>query len=293
VSASRAPVVQALVPTWRAAAFLEATLDALAAQTWGSFRVLVSDDASPDATAAIAEARAVRDPRFRVIRQGRNLGWVGNVNALLEAADPDADLLLFAFQDDLPAPDYVERCVRALVADPDAVLAFSDVLLVSQDGSREEKRYAVLEGIADPIERARRIARQESSWWIPNRGVFRAGAAGAIGGLRRHAAGEFSADWPWLFELSLLGSFVRIPEPLVTKIYLPTSLSRSWRFGARQWLAVTASARSALRRRGVRGLSRWRLEWALAAFALSRIHRSLRRRTGRARRMLLNADSGR
>ena len=272
------PRVVALVPTWKAAGFIAETLDALAAQTCAGLEFLISDDASPDETASLCENRAARDPRFRVIRQPRNLGWTGNVNALLAESVAGADYLLFAFQDDLPEPTYIEKCVAALEADAGAVMAFSDIRLIRQDGSVEDRSYKRLDGVADRIERARRVARLEGSWWIPNRGVFRARAAREIGGLRRHAAGEFSADWPWLLEMSLLGSFVRIPERLVTKIYLPTSLSRTWRFGARQWTAVAGSARKAIARRGLPLRDRLRLDAALAGFVLRQLRRSVRKR---------------
>lgn len=274
---SSSPRVLALVPTWKAAEFIARTLDTLAAQTCPGLSILISDDNSPDDTAAICERRAADDARFHVIRQPRNRGWVGNVNALLGEART-ADYLLFAFQDDLPEPGYVARCVAALEADPEAVLAFSDIRLIRQDGTAEERTYTRLEGVTDRIERARRIARLEGSWWIPNRGVFRASAAREIGGLRRHAAGEFSADWPWLLEMSLLGGFVRIPERLVTKFYLPDSLSRSWRFGARQWAAVTASAMTAVSRRRLPACDQVRLHVTLASFALRQFRRSVRRR---------------
>src|SRR5262249_35779449 len=136
------PRVLALVPTWKASRFIEETLDALAAQTCPGLEFLISDDASPDETAAICERRAARDSRFRVLRQPRNLGWTGNVNALL--AEAKADYLLFAFQDDLPEPTYIEKCVAALEADRGAVMAFSDILLVRQDGSIEERSYTRL-----------------------------------------------------------------------------------------------------------------------------------------------------
>jgi glycosyltransferase involved in cell wall biosynthesis len=273
------PRVLALIPTWKAAEFLDRTLDTLAAQTCPGLEFLVSDDASPDETAAICARRAAQDPRFRLIRQPKNLGWVGNVNALLrEAAHAGrADYLLFAFQDDLPEPTYVEKCVAALEADPTAVMAFSDIRLVRQDGSVEERRFQALDGVADPVERARRIARHAGAWWIPNRGVFRAAAGREIGGLRRHLAGEFSADWPWLLEMSLLGKFVRVPERLVTKIYLPTSLSRSWRFGARQWAAVGLSAMAAVSRRRLPRRDRVRLHAAIARFVGKQFRRSIRR----------------
>jgi len=280
--AGRPPRVLALIPTWKAAGFLSKTLDTLAAQTCPGLEFLISDDASPDETAAICEARAAADPRFRVVRQPRNLGWVGNVNALLREAAGRADYLLFAFQDDLPEPTYVEKCLAALEADPSAVMAFSDILLIRQDGSVEERSFPGLDGVTDRIERARRIARHRGSWWIPNRGVFRAWAAEAIGGLRRHREGEFSADWPWLLEMSLLGGFARVPEILVTKIYVPGSLSRTWRFGARQWAAVAGSAMKAVSRRGLPLRDRLRLRAAIAGFVGKQLRRSARRRLSRS-----------
>jgi glycosyltransferase involved in cell wall biosynthesis len=238
--------VVALVAAWTASDFISGTLDALAAQSHSNLEILVSDDASPDDTAAICERYEARDARFRVIRQPRNLGWTGNVNALLREAR--GDYFLIAGHDDLLEPGYVARCVAALEANPGAVVAFSDLLLVKSDGRREPKSYALLDGVADRRLRARRIARRKGAHWIPYRGVFRAPAARAIGGLRRHLAGEFSADWPWLLHMGLLGEFVRIPEPLCTKFTRPRSLSRDWNRHTRSWSAVTLSAMGAVSR---------------------------------------------
>jgi glycosyltransferase involved in cell wall biosynthesis len=276
------PRVVALVPTWRAAGFIERTLDTLAAQTCPNLEILISDDASPDETATRCEARAAADPRFRVVRQPRNLGWVGNVNALL--AEARGDYLVFAFQDDWPAPDYFARCVAALESRPGAVMAFSDVELVGQDGTREEKRYVALDGVTPRLERARRVAAQHGSWWIPNRGVFRASAAATIGGLRRHRRGEFSADWPWLLHMSLLGEFVRIPERLVTKIYQTRSLSRSWDFGVGSWSAVTEDAARMVLRAPIPAGEKAALLATLTAFLARHARRSTRLAVGRALR---------
>jgi glycosyltransferase involved in cell wall biosynthesis len=279
-----APRVVALVPTWRAAAFIAETLGHLSAQTHPNLEILISDDASPDGTADLCERHAARDPRVRVIRQPRNLGWVGNVNALLREAR--GDYFLFAFQDDHPEPDYVRRCVAALESNPGAIMAFSDIVLVHQDGTREEKRYAVLDGVTDRLQRGRRVAAQQGSWWIPNRGVFRAEAARAIGGLRRNRAGEFSADWPWLLHMSLLGEFVRTPDLLCTKIYQPRSLSRSWRFDLGSWTAVTLSAMAAVSRAKIPVGEKLVLHGTLAAFHGRHLRRAARHLAGDTLRKL-------
>ena len=240
------PRVVALMPTWKASAFIVATLDALAAQSYPNLEILISDDASPDDTADVCERYAARDARFRVIRQPKNLGWLGNVNALLR--DARGDYLVFAFHDDLFEPAYVERCVAALEEKPQAILAFTDIRLANRDGGRsvEHLSFTALDGVSERIRRAQLMARLPAVWWTPNRGVFRASAASEIGGLRRHRAGEFAADWPWLLHMSLLGEFVRIPERLCTKIVRPESLSQSWSYSPRDWIPVALSAAGAV-----------------------------------------------
>ncbi len=49
------------------------------------------------------------------------------------------------------------------------------------------------------------------TWWVPNRGLFRASAFAEVGGIHANEQGEYSADWTWLLSLSLLGEFVRVP----------------------------------------------------------------------------------
>lgn len=220
------PRVVALVPAWRAGAFIQETLDSLAAQTYPNMHVLISDDASPDNTAELCEAFAAQRENTRVIRQPKNLGWVDNVNALLHEAA--GDYFFFAFHDDVLKPTYVEQLVKALKEDSKAILSFSDMETHHLDGSVETEKYTLLEGISNAYQRARHIVSREGSWWAPNRGLFQASAARKIGGMRKHLAGEFSADWLWLLRLALIGKFVRVSEVLVVKRFTKQSLSRSW-----------------------------------------------------------------
>lgn len=230
-----APSIAALLPAWQAAGFIQATLDSLSAQTSGRFRVIVSVDLCDDDTQALCLAHAQRDPRFQVIRQERRLGYVGNCNFLLEqAAAGGFDYACFAFHDDLLAPDYLARLAAVLDARPEVVLAFSDMRLTHLDGRIEEPVFTALEGLASRVERGAIMLKPVPRWWVPNRGLFRVAAARGIGGLKAHGAGEFSTDWPWLFHMTLLGQFARVPEVLCFKHYKPGSLSRTWDYSEGQ-----------------------------------------------------------
>jgi glycosyltransferase involved in cell wall biosynthesis len=76
------PKVVALMPAWNAESFIVPVLESLAAQTYPNLEVLISDDASADRTVGICEEFKARHANFRLIRQPRNFGWIGNVNAL-------------------------------------------------------------------------------------------------------------------------------------------------------------------------------------------------------------------
>ena len=174
-------------------------------------------------------------------------------------------------------PAYVERCVAALEANPRAILAFSDITLVKLDGSLEQLTLRRSRRRLQRVRRAQVMARLPPIWWTPNRGVFRASAAAEIGGLRRSRAGEFSADWPWLLHMSLLGEFVRIPEPLCTKIFQPDSLSKSWRYSRRDWIAVAASAAEVVWRAEIPAREKLLLAGVPASFVARRLVRVARR----------------
>ena len=75
--------VTVCVPVYNAAAFLAGTLDSITAQTFTDFKVLISLDRGDDDSEAICR-RYLADRRFELIVQPRRLGWVGNVNALID-----------------------------------------------------------------------------------------------------------------------------------------------------------------------------------------------------------------
>jgi len=231
------------MPAWNSDKFIKETLESIAAQTYANLELLISDDASSDRTAEICQEFARTHARVRYVRQPKRLGWIGNVNSLLRIAE--GDYFFFAFHDDPLKPTYVERLVEALERHPSAVLAFTDV-----EVHGTPRVFTALDGIKDRAERVRRMLRWGGEWWVPNRGLFRAGAARALCGMRRHIAGEFAGDWPWLLRLSLLGQFVRVPEALVKKVWLKEGLTRVWRHNTWQKFGVSLACASVIRKAG-------------------------------------------
>jgi glycosyltransferase involved in cell wall biosynthesis len=107
-----------VTPAFNAGTTLHATIASVLAQNHADWRMVVVDDGSTDATAAIA--RSIRDPRLIVVAQP-NLGVSAARNRGLTAIDAEAFLFLDA--DDLLAPDALDRLDETLAACPRAAAA--------------------------------------------------------------------------------------------------------------------------------------------------------------------------
>jgi len=240
------PRVTALVPTYNGGQFIQRTLDSLAAQTWTNLEILIGDDCSTDDTLQIVRRFASEQPDTRVLEREANLGWLRNSNDLMGRAH--GELMFFAFHDDVVAPTYVEELVRALAGNERAVLAFSDMIVHEVDGSENVHVFGDLERVTSPAGRARVMVARPETWWVPNRGLFRASAFAEVGGIHPNEQGEYSADWTWLLSLSILGEFVRVPRVLCTKYYTTQSLSKRWPHDSTQLRALQRSGIAEIKR---------------------------------------------
>jgi len=101
------PTVSILVPARNEEKNIRRCVDALLAQDYPAFEVLVLDDRSSDSTAGILAEISAREPRLLVIN-GRELpeGWAGKPHALYQAAEAaSGDWLLFIDADTFLTPN--------------------------------------------------------------------------------------------------------------------------------------------------------------------------------------------
>lgn len=115
------PVCTVVVPAFNAEEFLGWTLDSIAAQTARSFRCLIVNDGSTDATAKIARKFSDRDKRFQIITHLANSGLSAARNTGLRAAT--TPFVTFLDADDLMMRDSLELRLRPLLeCDDDRVI---------------------------------------------------------------------------------------------------------------------------------------------------------------------------
>lgn len=124
------PLVSVLVLNWNGAAVLPRCLEALQAQSFRDFEVLVLDNASTDGSIEEVEWRW---PGFRLVRFEGNLGFslANNRGARLARGR----WLAFLNNDAFPRPDWLERLVEASLAWPE-VACFASCLVYAGDSAR-------------------------------------------------------------------------------------------------------------------------------------------------------------
>ncbi|MEM6662129.1 MAG: glycosyltransferase family 2 protein [Pseudomonadota bacterium] len=126
------PRVQIGLPVYNSGEVLQDSLDCLQAQTYRDFQVLMSDNASTDGTPDLCARMAAQDSRFVHMRRDKNVGALGNFHGVLR--DADASLFAWRADDDLSAPDFLERLVAIFDARPGTVLAVTKVRTTQPGG---------------------------------------------------------------------------------------------------------------------------------------------------------------
>lgn len=129
------PRVSIVLPTFNRAAMLPAAIESVLAQTFDDFELIVVDDGSTDATAAVAERYAARDRRVRVIRKP-NGGLPAALNTGFAAAR--GALFTWTSDDNTYLPHALARMTAELDARPTAVLVYAGYTVVYDDGRPDE-----------------------------------------------------------------------------------------------------------------------------------------------------------
>jgi glycosyltransferase involved in cell wall biosynthesis len=235
------------LPVYNGERFLRRSLDALLAQSFRDFELVISDNASTDATPLIVAEYAARDARVRSLRATANAGVEANFRRVL--TESCGRYFMWAGCDDWWAPTFVERVVGVLERDQRAVVAMSDV-------EREDESGATLDtvrfsGAMDPSQMTpRRLAMQLAGgrpFHLFVYGLFRADV------LQRAFTGfapVVAADRLLMCRIALTGGFASVGEVLHKRLVRRTSIAERygderigqlWRRASGRWrLALSA-----------------------------------------------------
>lgn len=203
------PRVSIGLPVYNGENYLEQTLDALLAQTYGHFELLIADNASTDKTETICREYMARDARIRYYRADENRGAIWNFNRVFTLAS--GEYFKWAAHDDLITPDFLHKCVAVLASDAGVVLCYTLATFIDVQGAPLGKYTLTFPHATSPRpqDRFRDMIRFDH-WCLPIFGVLRRSVLA-----KTRLFGNYNgSDRNLLAELSLLGRFHEIPEYL-------------------------------------------------------------------------------
>lgn len=214
------------IPVYNGEAFLDELLNGLRNQTFSDFEIVISDNASTDRTESICREHAAADERIKYFRSDVNLGANRNFDRVFKLSR--APYFTWAAADDRHDRTFAEKCVGLLDANPDVALAHSGVRYINGQGQTIDsaddqnplgawlKRDSISSGEAShPVSRFADVLFY-NSYCHEFYGVFRRSALEQTKLIDRN---YYAADKALLLEITLLGRYLHVREPLFIKRY--------------------------------------------------------------------------
>jgi glycosyltransferase involved in cell wall biosynthesis len=121
------------LPVRNGADSIAAVVRSVLAQDHPNLELVISDNASTDDTESLCRELARSDHRIVYHRQRQNIGLLANFVFTLSRAR--GSFVRWIGDDDWLSPDYVSRCLAALSAHPEAILATTQIEYTGPDGN--------------------------------------------------------------------------------------------------------------------------------------------------------------
>ncbi|HEY7091019.1 MAG TPA: glycosyltransferase family 2 protein [Tepidisphaeraceae bacterium] len=199
------------LPVYNGQRYVGAAIESILTQTFGDLELIISDNASTDATGDICRAYAARDKRISYSRLDENMGAIQNYERVYQLGG--GQYFKWAAHDDLIAPTFIERCVEVLDQNPAAVLAYPKAEFIDENGTFL-KPYNVKLATDSEVahERFNAIANapHKETHNFEIFGLMRRSATDLI----PQQGGYAASDRVFLARLALYGKFIEVPEIL-------------------------------------------------------------------------------
>jgi glycosyltransferase involved in cell wall biosynthesis len=199
------------MPVHNGEAYLAAAMDALLSQDYDNFQLVLSDNASTDATGAICRAYSSRHANVRYTCTTATIPPWQNFRRVLDLSS--GDYFMWAAHDDLWEPSYIRKCVTKLVSEPAAVLCASSLRFIDEEGRPLEADY---EHSDNPDLSGMKVEQRVTTLaarhgWYAIYGLFRRNVLLSSRVLGR---GWYGEDVALVMEACLRGLLVKVPEVL-------------------------------------------------------------------------------
>jgi glycosyltransferase involved in cell wall biosynthesis len=128
----KAPRVSIGMPVYNGEKYIRQALDSLLHQTFTDFELIISDNASTDATQQICLEYAAKDGRIHYHQNEVNINGIENFNRVLNLAA--GQYFMWAAYDDKWEPAFISSLEQSLNANPGAALAFCRFVTIDEHG---------------------------------------------------------------------------------------------------------------------------------------------------------------
>jgi glycosyltransferase involved in cell wall biosynthesis len=239
-----APRITVGLPVYNGERFVGEAIKSVLDQTFTDFELVISDNASTDATEEICRDFAASEPRIRYVRSPTNMGGALNHNRCVELAT--APFFKWTAHDDVIGSTLLERCLEALEADPSLVAAFPAVRYIDAEGVVTEEPPGG--DLSFPEDDAGRRAWRLVRTGTPHEGVFSLFYSlvrrDTLERTRLHGT-YIAADQVFVFELVLAGRIAKVPDATLLRRLHPESSMQTHRSASEraEWFLTGARKR--------------------------------------------------
>jgi glycosyltransferase involved in cell wall biosynthesis len=196
------------MPVYNEERFIEQAIISILNQDFKNFELIISDNASTDQTKEICLKYSKKDSRIRFFSRATTTDSTTNFNYVASIAK--GDYFMWASGHDTRDPTFISRCIEIFEKSNSIVLCYSDAIWIDSDGRNigVEKSDIDTVGIS-------KIKRIKKVFWnlgyaYPIYGLFRKEKLNEILPYQR----ILGPDIVLLNELSAIGEFAKLPEPL-------------------------------------------------------------------------------
>ncbi len=203
------PLVSIGMPVYNGENYVRQALDSLLAQDYENFELVISDNASTDATQRICLDYASKDPRIRYHRNEANLGLYRNFTRAFELSS--GEYFMWAAHDDIWEQNFVSRCAEILRSNPSVVLCYPQAKFIGPDGELIEFSFPSFDTRSLDLTSRFHVHIWGITYPFLVQGLIK---SNALKRTRLHKD-VLGAELILLTELSFLGEFAHIPESLL------------------------------------------------------------------------------
>ncbi len=205
------------MPVYNAEKYIRRSLESMLQQTYPHLEILIGNDASTDSSLEIIEQ--YNDARIRIVTHAKNLGYVGNCNALFKQAS--GDFIAFQDADDYASIDKFEKQLQAFATNAELGVCGTNFIAYTEVGNAMFcSNYPCAH--SDIYEAIPTYFPVKPSSFLLKRSVYE-----TIGGYHLYWDRVGGEDYYWFSHIIEQFECINLQEPLYHYIYSPNSITRT------------------------------------------------------------------